>query len=483
MKKSLKSLRVVPVLVQAVLVAVWLTCVSSATAVASSPYTNVVVILADDLGYGDLGCYGHPQFRTPHLDTMAVEGVHFTQFNTPAPFCAPTRASLLTGRYPARCGLMTNPSPDSTPTADAAHLPESERLLPEILRDAGYATGMIGKWHLGHREVGWWPAARGFDRFLGILYSNDMRPVRLIDGQKEVEYPVVQATLTKRYTEQALEFIERHRDRPFFLYLAHAMPHRPLACSEDFYHKSGAGLYGDVISELDWSVGQVMAKLKAAGCDDKTLVIFTSDNGAYYGGSSGALRGMKGTAWEGGFRVPCILRWPGRLPAGKTSDGLGTTMDLFSTVLAAAGTKSPSDRVIDGRDLLPLLTGGTVDSERIIFGQGRTELATARDARWKLHLLAQANAPQPKDPSQPKPEAPRVGKRDPDGVTLLAPYDQPPREVYPGLRTGDETKELSLFDLVDDPGEQHNVADQHPEIVARLRAAFETAKQAFAADQ
>ena len=476
-----KLFDVVPILTRSAVIVVWISCATTVMAAPKPSYTNVVLILADDLGYGDLSCYGHPQFRTPHLDAMAAEGAHLTQFNTPAPFCAPTRASLLTGRYPARCGLMTNPSPDSTPEANDVHLRESERLLPEILREAGYATGMIGKWHLGHREARWWPTQRGFDHYFGILYSNDMRPVRLIEDQTVVEYPVVQATLTKRYTERALEFIERNRERPFFLYLAHSMPHKPLACSEEFYHKSGAGLYGDVISELDWSVGQVMEKLKSAGCDDKTLVIFTSDNGAYYGGSSGALRGMKGTAWEGGYRVPCILRWPGRLTAGKVSHILGTTMDLFATALAAAGAKAPSDRVIDGRDLLPGLVEGKDDAARIIFGQGRTELATARDSRWKLHILAQQKAPQPKDPLRAEPLG--TGKRDPDGVTLLAPYDQATRDVYPGLRSGDETKEMSLFDLANDPGEQHDVAAQHADIVAKLRTAFDIAKRAFSDDK
>ncbi len=455
----------------AISVAVVISSYSVAIGAEKPAQPNIVLILADDLGYGDLGCYGHPQFRTPRLDAMAAQGVRLTQFNTPAPFCAPTRASLLTGRYPARCGLMTNPSPDGTPQSDAVHLPESERLLPQTLREAGYTTGMIGKWHLGHREQRWWPTQRGFDNYLGILYSNDMRPVRLIDGEQVVEYPVVQATLTQRYTQRALDFIEKNRERPFFLYLAHAMPHKPLAASERFYHKSGAGLYGDVISELDWSVGQVLDKLKAVGCDENTLVIFTSDNGAYWGGSSGPLRGMKGT---GGFRVPCILRWPGNLPEGRTSELLGTTMDLYSTVLAAAGAVPPQDRVIDGRDLRPALTQGKSDPERVIFAQGRVNMATARDARWKLHVLAHPNAP------QPKAGPPEVDKRAPDGVTLLAPYDQATRDVYPGLRTGDETKALSLFDLANDPGEQHNVADQHPEVVARLHAAFEAALKDFA---
>ena len=188
---------------------------------------NIVLILADDLGYGDLGCYGHPRFRTPHLDRMAAAGVRLTQFNTPMPFCAPTRAALLTGRYPARCGLTANPTPDADPRADALGLPLAEITLARLLQAAGYATGMVGKWHLGHGRPEFLPTRRGFDEYLGILYSNDMRPVRLLDGEQVVEYPVVQATLTRRYTERALTFLERHRDRPFFLYLAHAMPHKP----------------------------------------------------------------------------------------------------------------------------------------------------------------------------------------------------------------------------------------------------------------
>src|SRR5262245_44417687 len=230
----------------------------------SPRHLNIVLILADDMGYGELGCYGHPRFKTPNLDRLASDGVRLTQFNTPMPFCAPTRASLLTGRYPGRCGLTANPAPDGGAQADAVALPAGEITLAQILKQAGYATGMVGKWHLGHAKSEYLPTRRGFDDYLGILYSNDMRPVRLVDGEKPVEYPLVQATLTRRYTERAVKFIEANRDRPFFLYVAHAMPHKPLACSEEFYKKSGAGLYGDVVAELDWSVGQVLAKLKTS---------------------------------------------------------------------------------------------------------------------------------------------------------------------------------------------------------------------------
>src|SRR5215212_1170239 len=315
---------------------------------------NVILILADDLGYGDLACYGHAKFKTPHLDRMAAEGMRLTQFNTPTPFCAPTRASLMTGRYPFRCGLTANPAPDFGGQYLDLGLPTSEVTVAQLFRDAGYATGMVGKWHLGHTKKEYYPVRRGFDEYLGILYSNDMRPVQLIDGEKVIEYPVVQATLTKRYTERALKFIERNKEKPFFLYFAHAMPHKPLAASEKYYQKTGAGLYGDVIAELDASVGQVLAKLKELKLDDNTLVVFTSDNGPWFGGSTGGLRGMKGTSWEGGYRVPFIARWPGKIPSNHLSNEPAVMMDLFATALAVAGIEPPMDRVIDGADIRPL---------------------------------------------------------------------------------------------------------------------------------
>ncbi len=446
--------------------------VGSHTAVAAEssgpmPKPNLVIILADDLGYGELGCYGHPRFQTPHLDRMAADGVRLTQFNTPMPFCAPTRASLMTGRYPFRCGLTTNPAPDGGALADATGLPLGEVTLAQILHAGGYATGMVGKWHLGHNRLKYLPTHRGFDEYLGIPYSNDMRPVRLLDGEKEVEYPVVQATLTRRYTERALRFIERNRDRPFFFYFAHAMPHKPLACSEAFYQKSGAGLYGDVLAELDASVGQILAKLKDLGLDERTLVVFTSDNGPWYGGSTGGLRGMKGTTWEGGFRVPCIVRWPGRLPTGVVCHAPTVMMDLFATALAVAGIPTPNDRVIDGKDLIPLLSGKDHAVHDVVLGHQGPRLATVRDARWKLHVLPAH------DRRDVTPGERWVDPRAPDGVTILAPYEQYQPSDYPGLRTGDETRALSMFDLDNDPGEQHNVAREHPEIVARLKARYD----------
>src|SRR5262245_54032445 len=442
-----------------------------AVAVADRPAgkPNVVLILADDMGYGELGCYGHPRFKTPNLDRMAADGVRLTQFNTPMPFCAPTRASLLTGRYPGRCGLTANPAPDGGAQANALGLPLAEVTLPQLLQKAGYATGMVGKWHLGHSKPDFLPTRRGFDDYLGILYSNDMRPVQLLDGEKVVEYPLVQATLTKRYTERALQFIDRNRDKPFFLYFAHAMPHKPLACSEEFYKKSGAGLYGDVLAELDWSVGQVLGKLNDLKLAEKTLVVFTSDNGPWYGGSSGGLRGMKGTSWEGGYREPCLVRWTGRVPAGQVSDALAVMPDLFATALAAADVKPPDGVVIDGRDLLPTLAGMKPSPHEVIFGYQGARLATVRDARWKLHVLPARDRP------DGKPGERWIDPRGPDGVTILAPYEQHQPADYPGLRTGDETKAMTLFDLADDPGEQKDVAAKNPEVVARLKERFDEA--------
>lgn len=429
---------------------------------------NIVVILADDLGYGDLGCYGHLKFKTPNLDRMAAEGARFTQFNCPAPFCAPTRSALMTGRYPFRCGMTANPAPDGGPVADALHLPEKETTLAQVLKSAGYAAGMVGKWHLGHKP-GFLPTDRGFDEYYGIPYSNDMRPVQVLEGTQVIEYPVVQATLTRRYTERALGFIERSKDQPFFLYLAEAMPHKPLAASEAFYQKSGAGLYGDVLAELDWSVGQVLAKLKELGLDEKTLVIFTSDNGAWFGGSCGGLRGMKSAQWEGGYRVPMIARWPGQIPAGQVREQLAITMDLFATVLEVTGAKMPDDRVLDGRSLMPVLKSAEVKSpHEYICGHLNSKLANIRDARWKLHVL-----PATQIKLKPGADGRWLDPRAPDGVTILAPYEQYNLDAFPGLNTGDAAAKMQLFDLQNDPGEQHDVAAQHPEEVQRLLAAYE----------
>lgn len=431
---------------------------------------NVVLLLADDLGYGDLACYGSATCLTPNLDRLAKQGARLTQFNCAAPFCAPTRASLLTGRYPFRCGMMDNPVPDAGPAGDQRHLPAGEKLLPEWL---SHVNAMIGKWHLGHQPQ-WLPTQRGFQHYFGIPYSNDMRPVRLLDRDQTVEYPVVQATLTGRYTERALEFIERERDRAFFLYLAYAAPHKPLACSEEFYRRGAHGLYEQVIAELDASVGKLLDKLDELHLADDTLVIFTSDNGPWYGGSTGGLRGMKGTSYEGGYRVPMIARWPHRIAAGATISALAATPDIFATVLDAVGVAAPTDRTIDGASLLPLLRGETQASpHEFVLGQAGGRLATIRDQRWKLHVLPAGQGGRSRNA-----DAPWVDPRGPDGVTILAPYDQYSPQSFPGVQTGDAPRALQLFDLANDPAEQHDVAADHAEIVDRLQRAFQSATDA-----
>jgi uncharacterized sulfatase len=441
---------------------------AGATAPAARP--NVVIILADDLGYGDLSCYGHPTFKTPNIDRLAAAGARLTQFNCPAPYCAPTRASLLTGRYPFRHGLTGNPAPDGQrPEENRLHLPTSEITLAQLFQAAGYATGMVGKWHLGHAQPEWLPTHRGFDEYLGIPYSNDMRPVHLLEGERPVEYPLVQANLTKHYTARAIDFIQRNQARGFFLYLAHAMPHKPLAASEDFYKKSGSGLYGDVMAELDWSVGQVLQTLRELGLDEKTLVIFASDNGPYYGGSTGGLRGMKASSYEGGYRTPCIARWPGKIPAGHVNHSPAVMMDLFATIVKAAGLAAPKDRVIDGCDLMPQLTSAAPSPHAVILGQLGPRLATIRDARWKLHVLP---TPEPRVKLS-NPNERWIDQRAPDGVTILAPFEQYQPRDHPGLTTGDAPAPMQLFDLQADPGEQHDVAAAHPETVARLRKLYD----------
>jgi len=423
---------------------------------------NVVIILADDLGYGDLGCYGHPKFKTPHLDQMAAEGARLTDFYAPCPFCAPTRASLLTGRYPFRSGMNGNPAPDGG--VNDLGIPDDELMLGELFKQAGYTTACYGKWHLGHRPR-FFPTRHGFDEYFGILYSNDMRPVELRENEEPAEYPVVQTTLTQRYTERAIAFIEKHRDRPFLLYLPHAMPHKPLAASEAFYNKSGAGLYGDVIAELDGAVGRVLAKLKELKLDERTLVIFTSDNGPWYGGSSGGFRGMKGQNWEGGIRVPFIARWPGRIPPGRTCPEPAITMDIFATALTAAEIAIPKDRPIDGRDLMPVLTSGAKSPHEALFSVQGPNLRTVRAGKWKLHPSG-----------TPRPDNRRPGwvdPRAPDGTTILAPQEQYGPAEFPGIATGDTSTGAALFDLDADPAEQKNVAAEHPDVVGRLKAQFD----------
>ncbi len=422
---------------------------------------NVIIIYADDLGWGDLSCYGHPKFKTPHLDRMATEGARLTNFYSSCPYCAPARASLQTGRYPFRSGMTQNPCPDAG--VNDVGIPDSEITLGEAFKAAGYATICIGKWHLGHKPE-FHPLRHGYDEYLGILYSNDMHPVELWDGDKVVEYPVIQATLTKRYTDRAIAFMEKNRERPFFIYLPHAMPHKPLAASEDYYKKSGAGLYGDVMAELDANVGRLLERLKALKLDRKTLVIFTSDNGPWYGGSTGGLRGMKGRTWEGGLRVPLIAWWPGKIPASQVIHEPAIIMDLYVTTLAAAGIAVPKDRVIDGRDIMPMLTAKAPSPHEALLSFRGDNLHSICRGKWKLHLVS----PDPTGKNYRELDDTWIDPRGPDGVRIVAPYEQARPSAHPGVTTGDPAGPPGLFDLENDPTEQHNVAAEHPEIVKQL---------------
>ena len=440
---------------------------NSAASSRTNKKPNFILIFADDLGYGDISGFGlkDSPIKTQNLDRMAAEGAKLTHFYVPTPYCAPSRATILTGRYPFRNGVVFNPAPDAG-INDVA-LPHSEITIAEALKDAGYASTCIGKWHLGH-TLQYLPRKHGFDEYYGILYSNDMRPVQLIENEKVVEYPVIQATLTKRYTQRALDFIERSskRNRPFFLYLAHAMPHKPLAASEDFYTpETPDDLYSDVIRELDFSVGQILDKLKKLGLDDNTFVIFTSDNGPWYGGSTGGLRGMKGKTWEGGLRVPMIARWPGKIPPGIVNDSIAGTIDVFPTILKIAGVKVPGDRIIDGKDIWPILTSdSTKSSHEALFAMQGTNLMTVRSGKWRLHVRSPGRPPKRGDDW--------VDPRGPDGVTIIAPYEQARPSAYPGAIGGDP-KNMMLFDIEADPAEQRDVSKQHPDVVKRLKALYD----------
>jgi arylsulfatase A-like enzyme len=349
---------------------------------------NLVIIYADDLGYGDLGCYGARAIRTPNLDRMAAEGLRMTSFYSVSPVCTPSRAALLTGRYAARMGAEQMHLSNVLFPTDRTGLPQEETTIARALGARGYATACIGKWHLGHlaphRAID-----HGFDYYFGIPYSNDMSPRPLVRNAETVEEPARLETLTRRYTEEAVAFIERSKGKPFFLYLAHTMPHIPLAASAGFRDKSAAGLYGDAVEELDWSAGEVLRSLRRAALERDTLVLFSSDNGPWYQGSAGPLRGRKGSTYEGGVREPGIAWWPGHIRAGSVSDEPVATIDLFPTALALAGEADPASATrlpLDGRDILPLLLGREKKSpnELLLFFDG-LYLQTARAGRYKLH--------------------------------------------------------------------------------------------------
>jgi uncharacterized sulfatase len=418
---------------------------------------NIIVVFADDLGYGDLGAFGHPNIRTPRLDSMAAEGQKWTNFYV-QPVCSPSRAALLTGRLPVRNGMFgttRGQAPQVFRDNATQGLPSEEVTVAELLKTRGYATGIIGKWHLGHLPA-FLPMRQGFDSWFGVPFSHDMRMtaprdngwqtrayyepkpeywnVPLMRDDAVIEQPVDHRTLTKRYTEEARRFIAAHRDRPFFLYLAHSLPHIPLARSEPFVNHSAAGMYGDVVEELDWSMGQVLDALRAAKIERRTLVLFTSDNGPWlpfgtHGGSAGPLREGKGTTWEGGVRAPAIFWWPGTIRPGVVTE-LGSGLDLLPTAAALAGAFLPGDRVLDGVSLRAPLTGTGASPRQTVFYYWDDELRAMRKGRYKVHFVT-------------------------SGAYGLG---EPRRGHSPPL----------LFDLAEDPGERFDIAASHPEVVTEL---------------
>ena len=429
---------------------------STALLPAATPPTrpNIIVILTDDQGYGDLGCYGSPTIRTPNIDRMAAEGVRFTDFYSGAEVCTPSRTALLTGRYPLRSGMAGNRRvlfPESV-----GGLPPAEITLAESLKARGYTTAHIGKWHLGI-HAGSRPQDQGFDSTFGLPYSNDMDAragitskdrfsptppadgwnVALMRNGEIVERPADQTTLTKRYTEEVLRVIAARQDKPFFIYLAHTMPHTPLFASPAFKGKSRRGIYGDVIEEIDWSTGEILNALRRAGLAENTFVFFTSDNGPWLtegaqGGSAGPLREGKGSTWEGGMRVPGIAWMPGRVRPAVASEP-ASALDLYPTALALAGAPAPAGVSLDGLDLLPLLTSQKSLPERPYFFYRGSELFACRLGDWKAHFRTQNG--------------------------------------FGGPKAEDHAPPL-LFRLAHDPSEKDNVAAAHPEILTRIAAAI-----------
>jgi len=426
---------------------------------------NFVLLLADDQGWGDVGVYGAQGFTTPHLDRLAAEGMRFTSFYAPEAACSPTRAAIMTGSYPVRVGIPHVLGPRSR-----RGLHPDEVTIADLLRARGYATAAIGKWHLGDHPA-FLPTSQGFDSYFGLPYSSDMSPVRannpreaanrwypglpLIRDTTVIEREPDQRLLTRRYTEEAVSFIRAHADGPFFLYLAYSLPHVPLWVSDRFAGASAQGLYGDVIEEIDWSVGEIVAALEDLGLTGRTLVAYTSDNGPWlvfgnHAGSAGPFREGKATTFEGGHREPTMFRWPGRIPSGRVTEVLATGMDFLPTFARLAGAPLPDDRVLDGHDLWPVLSG-TRDStpyDHFFYYRGG-ELQAVRRGRWKLH----------------------VPHTYPSMVGGVAGQDGQVGRETPG-RIG-----LALYDLETDPAESRDVAADHADVVSELLALMETGRQ------
>lgn len=423
---------------------------------------NVIIIFTDDQGYQDIGCFGSPNIKTPQLDAMAAAGTKFTQFYVAQPVCSASRAALLTGCYPNRLGIHGAYMPR---VRKGLHL--EEETIAEILKPLDYATAIYGKWHLGS-EAELLPTRQGFDEYFGIPYSNDMWPYHpwqgtkfdfpalpLMENEKVIDTLEDQSQITIQYTERAVKFIEQNKTKPFFLYVAHSMPHVPLFVSNKFKGKSKAGLYGDVIEEIDWSTGEIVAALKEYDLEENTLVIFTSDNGPWlsYGthaGSALPLREGKGTAWEGGVRVPCIMQWKGKIPANRTVSRPAMTIDLLPTIAHITGARLP-ERKIDGKNMSDLMLGkddAPPHQDAYFFYHQRNELQAvlSGDGRWKLYF-----------PYRYRTLNGRKGNN--DGLPIEYEYHQ--------------LEEMELYDLKNDISETQNVARQQPEILANLVAQAE----------
>jgi arylsulfatase A-like enzyme len=422
-----------------------------ALAQATAAQPNFIIIFTDDQGYGDLGCYGHPTIKTPHIDQMAAEGQKWTSFYVAANVCTPSRAGLLTGRLPIRSGMCSDTRRVLFPDSDGG-LPASENTIAKLLKEKGYSTAAIGKWHLGHLPQ-YLPTSHGFDSYYGIPYSNDMDRDNSVNRQEaflnpKIEYfqvplmrntaiierPADQNTITKRYTQEAVKYITENKKKPFFLYLAHSLPHVPLFASSDFKGKSERGLYGDVIEEIDWGVGQILSALKKEGLDKNTYVVFTSDNGPWaifneHGGDAGPLFGAKGTSYEGGVRVPAIFWGPGKVKPGVVSK-MGSTLDLLPTICKLAAVKVPVDRAYDGYDLSPLLRGENANPRNEMFYYHGTRIFAARKGDYKMYFYS--NNPQGYPKKMEKLEAP------------------------------------TLFNLQHDPGERYNLAGKHSQVMKEI---------------
>lgn len=425
---------------------------------------NIVLINCDDLGYGDLGIYGSKINKTPALDQMAAEGVRFTDFYMASPVCSPSRGAMMTGCYPPRIGFGSFDGLRVLFPGQGVGLNPEETTIARVLKNAGYTTKIIGKWHCGDQKE-FLPTKHGFDSYFGLPYSNDMGrqidygtdttsgrerasrpPLPLIrDDEVIQEQPDLRA-LTERYAEEAVRFIRDNGDEPFFLYFAHMYVHLPLYAPENMVSESENGDYGACVAGVDWVASVILDELKRQGLDDETLVIFTSDNGSRMqdqGGSNGALRGIKGTTWEGGQRVPCIMRWPGKIPAGEVRNQVAASIDFFPTLAAVAGADVPGDRMIDGLDISDLMFGEAgaepVESPRKeFFYYNENNLEAVRAGKWKLHVL----------------------KRD-----YYLPEDE--RDVVIS----------ELYDLESDIGETNNLFDDHPEVVAELTALLESCRK------